>query len=93
VCQDYGPPEGYVPIMLNPFEGEGYDVAASLSETNKAVVPFLCCGDLDCFKGDLERFPSVVSWHFFILECIFNCRRVMIEGDKSQIRLLKHSWA
>ncbi len=60
VCQNYRPPEGYIPIMINPFEGESFEEAAQLSETNRRIVPFLCCGDLNAYDSD-RTYPATDS--------------------------------
>ncbi len=54
MCQDYKPPEGYKPIMINPnvdfTEFQKKDKSQSPS-MNDILVPFLACGDLSGFDA------------------------------------------
>ncbi|KAI4800274.1 hypothetical protein KUCAC02_013361 [Chaenocephalus aceratus] len=53
VCQNYSPPEGYVPNMSNPLLDHAYDVDFNqLQGPNRVIVPFLACGDLSAFDSD-----------------------------------------
>ncbi|XP_057692846.1 putative tRNA (cytidine(32)/guanosine(34)-2'-O)-methyltransferase isoform X3 [Corythoichthys intestinalis] len=53
VCQNYHPPEGYVPNMSNPLLDHSYDVDFNqLEGPNRIIVPFLACGDLSAFDSD-----------------------------------------
>ncbi|XP_013882169.1 tRNA (cytidine(32)/guanosine(34)-2'-O)-methyltransferase [Austrofundulus limnaeus] len=53
VCQNYSPPEGYVPNMSNPLLDQSYDVDFNQIEgPNRIIVPFLACGDLSAFDSD-----------------------------------------
>nr|XP_020449161.1 putative tRNA (cytidine(32)/guanosine(34)-2'-O)-methyltransferase [Monopterus albus]XP_020449162.1 putative tRNA (cytidine(32)/guanosine(34)-2'-O)-methyltransferase [Monopterus albus]XP_020449163.1 putative tRNA (cytidine(32)/guanosine(34)-2'-O)-methyltransferase [Monopterus albus] len=53
VCQNYSPPEGYVPNMSNPLLDNSYDVDFNqLEGPNRVIVPFLACGDLSAFDSD-----------------------------------------
>ncbi|XP_069018442.1 tRNA (cytidine(32)/guanosine(34)-2'-O)-methyltransferase [Embiotoca jacksoni] len=53
VCQNYSPPEGYVPNMSNPLLDHSYDVDFNqLEGPNRLIVPFLACGDLSAFDSD-----------------------------------------
>ncbi|KAM4618507.1 tRNA (cytidine(32)/guanosine(34)-2'-O)-methyltransferase isoform 1-T2 [Polymixia lowei] len=53
VCQNYSPPEGYVPNMSNPLLDHSYDVDFNqLEGPNRIIVPFLACGDLSAFDSD-----------------------------------------
>uniref|UniRef100_A0A8C6LSC6 Putative tRNA (cytidine(32)/guanosine(34)-2'-O)-methyltransferase n=1 Tax=Nothobranchius furzeri TaxID=105023 RepID=A0A8C6LSC6_NOTFU len=53
VCQNYCPPEGYVPNMSNPLLDQTYDVDFNqLEGPNRVIVPFLACGDLSAFDSD-----------------------------------------
>ncbi|XP_078139033.1 tRNA (cytidine(32)/guanosine(34)-2'-O)-methyltransferase [Centroberyx gerrardi] len=53
VCQNYSPPEGYVPNMSNPLLDHCYDVDFNqLEGANRIIVPFLACGDLSAFDSD-----------------------------------------
>uniref|UniRef100_W5NFA7 Putative tRNA (cytidine(32)/guanosine(34)-2'-O)-methyltransferase n=1 Tax=Lepisosteus oculatus TaxID=7918 RepID=W5NFA7_LEPOC len=53
VCQNYSPPEGYVPNMSNPLLDHCYDVDFNQVEgPNRVIVPFLACGDLSAYDSD-----------------------------------------
>ncbi|XP_053742144.1 putative tRNA (cytidine(32)/guanosine(34)-2'-O)-methyltransferase [Synchiropus splendidus] len=53
VCQDYRPPDGYVPNMSNPLLDHSYDVDFNqLEGPNRVIVPFLACGDLSAYDSD-----------------------------------------
>ncbi|TPX66942.1 hypothetical protein SpCBS45565_g04122 [Spizellomyces sp. 'palustris'] len=56
VCQDYTPPEGYTPTMLNPLLDLTYDEKNELTGVNRVVVPFVACGDLSGFDSD-QTYP------------------------------------
>ncbi|KAI9257397.1 FtsJ-like methyltransferase-domain-containing protein [Sporodiniella umbellata] len=46
VCQNYQPPEDYVPTMANPLLDLQYDNSNELVGSNRTIVPFTACGDL-----------------------------------------------
>lgn len=52
VCQDYCPPEDYVPTMINPMLDAHYTDDNSLQGSNRVVIPFVACGDLNGFDSD-----------------------------------------
>ncbi|KAI0227371.1 tRNA (uridine-2'-O-)-methyltransferase trm7 [Massospora cicadina] len=54
VCQDYCPPVGYVPSMVDPMMDLPYDETNPLLGPNRVVVPFVACGDLDGFDSDMS---------------------------------------
>ncbi|KAK2142088.1 hypothetical protein LSH36_997g01015 [Paralvinella palmiformis] len=61
VCEDYKPPEGYIPNMSNPLLDQAYDVDFnSLDGPNRAIVPFLACGDLSAYDSD-RTYPLKLS--------------------------------
>lgn len=54
VCQNYSPPEGYVPTMVNPLLDLSYDGSwQDLEGPNRVIVPFLACGDLSAYDSDM----------------------------------------
>ncbi|KAI8867538.1 FtsJ-domain-containing protein [Ramicandelaber brevisporus] len=61
VCQDYCPPEGYVPNMANPLmdvpfatmKKYGDVTEVELEEINRVIAPFMACGDLSGFDSDM----------------------------------------
>ncbi|ORZ30395.1 FtsJ-like methyltransferase-domain-containing protein [Catenaria anguillulae PL171] len=54
VCQNYTPPEGYVPSMANPLLDLDYDALGVNALTGPArfIVPFVACGDLSGWDAD-----------------------------------------
>ncbi|GFQ88323.1 hypothetical protein TNCT_472471 [Trichonephila clavata] len=52
VCEEYDPPEGYVPNMMNPLLDLQYDDFNQLTGVNRVIVPFIACGDLSAFDSD-----------------------------------------
>ncbi|XP_050070622.1 putative tRNA (cytidine(32)/guanosine(34)-2'-O)-methyltransferase 1 [Anopheles maculipalpis] len=55
VCQDYRPPEGYIPQMMNPMLDDVRQIAMQTeSPVNRAIIPFLVCGDLREFDSDMS---------------------------------------
>ncbi|KAJ3139863.1 putative tRNA (cytidine(32)/guanosine(34)-2'-O)-methyltransferase [Geranomyces variabilis] len=56
VGQNYTPPAGYVPTMLNPLLDFSYGQGNELVGVNRVVVPFVACGDLSGFDSD-QTYP------------------------------------
>jgi len=54
VCQNYRPPAGYQPQMINPMAIDDIDLIASPSKINKVIVPFIVCGDLRGYDSDMS---------------------------------------
>uniref|UniRef100_A0A182N6H5 Putative tRNA (cytidine(32)/guanosine(34)-2'-O)-methyltransferase n=1 Tax=Anopheles dirus TaxID=7168 RepID=A0A182N6H5_9DIPT len=55
VCQDYQPPEGYVPQLINPMLDDVRQIACETdSPVNRALIPFVVCGDLREFDSDMS---------------------------------------
>lgn len=52
VCQNYNPPKGYVPTMVNPLLDHEYCDFNQLVGPNRLVVPFNSCGDLSAYDSD-----------------------------------------
>lgn len=53
VCQNYSPPQGYIPTMTNPLLYHQYNMDCNqLEGPNRIIVPFLACGDLSAFDAD-----------------------------------------
>jgi len=52
VCQNYSPPEGYVPTMVNPLLDHSYTDFNQLEGINRIIVPFMACGDLSAYDSD-----------------------------------------
>ncbi|KAJ1667564.1 tRNA (uridine-2'-O-)-methyltransferase trm7 [Coemansia sp. RSA 1813] len=53
VCLDYRPPSDYIPNMANPLMDIPYDSANPIVGSNRAIVPFVACGDLRGFDSDM----------------------------------------
>lgn len=66
VCQDYSPPEGYVPTMMNPLLDNTNCDWSKLEGINRVIVPFLACGDLNGYDTD-ANYQLEVSESFFCL--------------------------
>lgn len=52
VCQNYQPPEGYVPNMVNPLLDHKYCDFNQFTGPNRFIVPFNACGDLSAYDSD-----------------------------------------
>lgn len=54
VCEDYAPPPGYTPTMVNPLLDLSYEGSwQDLEGVNRVIVPFLACGDLSAYDSDM----------------------------------------
>ena len=62
VCQDYTPPDGYVPNMSNPLLDHQYTPQNDLVGPNREIVPFLACGDLSHYDSD-QSYPLEIAGH------------------------------
>lgn len=55
VCQNYRPPDGYVPQMINPMLTDVKTIVSETeSEVNKLIIPFVVCGDLRGYDSDMS---------------------------------------
>eukprot|EP01114_Cavostelium_apophysatum_P021270 TRINITY_DN7376_c0_g1_i1.p1 TRINITY_DN7376_c0_g1~~TRINITY_DN7376_c0_g1_i1.p1 ORF type:complete len:302 (+),score=75.15 TRINITY_DN7376_c0_g1_i1:47-952(+) len=54
LCQNYRPPEGYVPTMINPMLDKHYDESTPMVGPNSIIVPFIACGDLSGYDSDMN---------------------------------------
>ncbi|KAL1930356.1 hypothetical protein VTP01DRAFT_10518 [Rhizomucor pusillus] len=61
VCQGYKPPEGYKPTMANPLLDMQYDEMNDLVGSNREIVPFIACGDLNGYDAD-RTYPLEASY-------------------------------
>ena len=52
VCQNYSPPEGYIPTMKSPLLDPAFRVE-DLTGVNSVVIPFVAAGSLSCFDSDM----------------------------------------
>lgn len=61
VCQDYRPPDGYIPQMIDPMCSDIEKVAKETgSSVNAQIVPFIVCGDLRGFDSDMSYSLMVI---------------------------------
>lgn len=60
VCQNYKPPEGYVPNMVNPLLDHQYCDFNEFTGVNRFIVPFNACGDLSAYDSD-KSYPLVLE--------------------------------
>lgn len=55
VCQNYQPPVGYIPQMINPMVDDVQIIAnETKSDVNRLIIPFIVCGDLRGFDSDMS---------------------------------------
>ena len=55
VCQNYQPPDGYIPQKINPMIDDIEIIANETgSEVNRQIIPFLICGDLRGYDSDMS---------------------------------------
>lgn len=55
VCQNYCPPAGYIPQMINPMIDDVKIIAHETeSPVNRLIIPFVVCGDLRGFDSDMS---------------------------------------
>ena len=55
VCQNYQPPDGYIPQKINPMFDDIQVIAQETgSEVNRKIIPFLICGDLRGYDSDMS---------------------------------------
>ncbi|KPI94403.1 PREDICTED: putative tRNA (cytidine(32)/guanosine(34)-2'-O)-methyltransferase [Papilio xuthus] len=52
ICQNYTPPEDFVPTMINPLLDHQYCHFNQLIGPNRFIVPFNVCGDLSAYDSD-----------------------------------------
>lgn len=68
VCENYSPPDGYVPQMIDPMVNDVQIIAQQTdAEVNQCIVPFVVCGDLRNFDSDMSYSLKVkfsVKIHF-----------------------------
>lgn len=63
VCQEYSPPEGYIPTMANPLLDHKYCDWNQWEGPNRIIVPFLACGDLSAYDSDMT-YPLDEEYRF-----------------------------
>lgn len=52
VCQNYNPPPGYEPTMVNPLLDHKYCDFNQFTGINRFIVPFNSCGDINAYDSD-----------------------------------------
>lgn len=60
VCQNYKPPTGYVPNMVNPLLDHQYCDFNQFTGVNRFIVPFNACGDLSAYDSD-QSYPLLLE--------------------------------
>jgi tRNA (cytidine32/guanosine34-2'-O)-methyltransferase len=62
VCEGYNPPDDYEPNMNNPLLDQKYSIMSNeLEGSNRCIVPFVACGDLNrAFDSD-KTYPLVID--------------------------------
>ncbi len=55
VCEFYRPPEDYQPNMNNPLLDQKYTPNNQLEGSNRIIVPFIACGDLNKYPYDSDK--------------------------------------
>lgn len=68
VCQNYQPPDGYVPQMINPLADVKIIVGETESPVNKQIIPFVVCGDLRGYDSDMS-YSLAVSFSVAFFYC------------------------
>lgn len=62
VCENYTPPEGYIPQMIDPMVNDVQVIAEQTeSPVNRSIVPFVVCGDLRNFDSDMSYSLMVIN--------------------------------
>lgn len=63
VCQNFNPPDGYVPQMINPMMDDVKLIASETdSPVNRQIIPFIVCGDLRGFDSDMSYSLLVINY-------------------------------
>ena len=52
LCQGYNPPSDYIPSMIDPLKKVEYGPGNELTGSNRFLVPFMACGDLNGLDAD-----------------------------------------
>lgn len=61
VCQNYCPPEGYIPQMIDAMNTDVCIASEPLSRVNRRIVPFIACGDLRGYDADMSYSLNLVG--------------------------------
>jgi tRNA (cytidine32/guanosine34-2'-O)-methyltransferase len=55
VCQNYQPPDNYIPQKINPMIDDLKVITETTkSEVNRNIIPFVVCGDLRSYDSDMS---------------------------------------
>ncbi|KAG5681908.1 hypothetical protein PVAND_011312 [Polypedilum vanderplanki] len=55
VCQNYQPPDNYIPQKINPMANDiTMIIEETNSKTNRKIIPFIVCGDLRGYDSDMS---------------------------------------
>lgn len=52
ICQDYSPPEGFDPTLIQPYLNITNKDFSTLTGINRVIIPFIVCGDLSGYDSD-----------------------------------------
>lgn len=91
VCEDYSPPDGYVPQMIDPMVNDVQVIAEQTdSPVNRSIVPFVVCGDLRNFDSDMSYSLTVSQMESVLFQNLhdffnFFCRMKMAKNMNSKM--------
>ena len=57
VCEYYQPPKDYVPNMENPLLDQKYSLSNQIEGSNRVILPFIACGDLNTSYDSDKTYP------------------------------------
>ena len=60
MCQEYQPPDDYIPSMEHSFLDFHYPSQREFMEQPRTMAPFLACGDLSAWDSDMT-YPLQLS--------------------------------
>lgn len=67
VCENYSPPEGYQPQMIDPMINDVEVIARETeSPINRTIIPFVVCGDLRNFDSDMSYSLTVSAAQYTV---------------------------
>lgn len=84
LCEDYSPPRGYIPDLMNPLLENQTVRWNTLDQVNAYIIPFVACGDLSAFDSD-STYPLSVKGEYEHREPVQKPIRPPYEEAKSII--------
>lgn len=92
VCEDYSPPDGYIPQMIDPMNHDVQAIAqATDSKINRSIIPFVVCGDLRNFDSDMSYSLTVIFLIFFVGKPQYQADRRTVELNSSIFAFVRFS--